>query len=628
MSQDVIQRHRDIYSIAQWAEGYFDVDERGRVVVFPTRNPADGRVDLFKLASECGKQNLNLPVLFRFGDILRDRVDTLCNAFERAKASYDYQAGYTAVFPIKVNQQRAVVEDILKFGEGRVGLEAVSKPELMAVLALAPAGSRIVCNGYKDREYLRLALIGQQLGHTVYVVVEKLSEVDALLREAREMGVRPTIGVRVRLATMGTSKWEHTGGEKSKFGLSAAQILELVDKLKAEDMIDCLELLHFHLGSQIGNLRDIQRGMKEAGRCFAELHAMQVPVKVMDVGGGLGVDYEGSRTRSASSTNYTVDQYANAIVRALSEICAECDLPHPHIITESGRAMTAHHAVLVTNVIDVESIPELIPERPHPDDNVVLHDLWEAYENLEGDPPLEMYQDAVYFHGEAQQLYVAGVLTLEQRAHAERMYHATCRRVRSLLKPDSRAHAETLADLNEKLADKYFINLSVFQSVPDAWAIDQIFPIMPIHRLDEPAHRRAMLQDLTCDSDGRIDWYVDEEDLEPTLLVHPIRKGEEYLLAFFMVGAYQEILGDLHNLFGDTDSVNVELDDGPDGYRVVRPEQGDTVEDVLRYVHYSPDDLITAYRKKIAAAGIDEAARGKYLRELEDGFKGYTYHEK
>ena len=624
---EVIQRHRDIYSIKLWSEGYFDIGENGSVVVYPTRNPKDGFVDLHRVATEMSKQGLNLPVLLRFGDILRDRVDTLCNAFKAAIDHYEYRGAYTAVYPIKVNQQRHVVRDIIKYGKARVGLEAGSKPELMAVLALAPAGSRIVCNGYKDREYLRLALIGQALGHTVYVVVEKLSEVDALLREAREMGIRPTIGVRVRLATMGTSKWEHTGGEKSKFGLSASQILELVDKLEKAGMLDCLELLHFHLGSQIGNLRDIQRGMREAGRCLAELHALGVKVKVMDVGGGLGVDYEGSRTRSASSTNYTVEQYAYAIVRSLNEICAECDLPHPDIITESGRAMTAHHAVLITNVIDVESIPEVPPEQPAPDDNVVLHDLWEAYSNPDNDPPLEVYQDAVYFNGEAQQLYVAGVLTLEQRSHAERIYHSACRKVRALLKPDSRAHAETLAELNEKLADKYFLNMSVFQSVPDAWAIDQIFPIMPIHRLAEPATRRAMLQDLTCDSDGRIDLYVDEEDLEPTLLVHPLRNGDDYLIAFFMVGAYQEILGDMHNLFGDTDSVNVELDK-ENGYRLRRAEQGDTADAVLRYVHYQPAAMILAYRRKIEGSGLDEARRAQYLKELEEGFKGYTYHEK
>jgi len=322
-TRDALQAARDIYNIARWGEGYFDINDQGQVLVYPTRNPADGHVNLFRLASEVGQYKLNLPVLFRFGDIIRDRVDTLCNAFAAAMEYHEYQARYTAVYPIKVNQQRVVVEDILLYGEGRVGLEAGSKPELMAVLAMAPAGARIVCNGYKDREYLRLALIGQQLGHHVYIVVEKLSEVDMVIREARDIGVTPLLGVRVRLSSMGTGKWATTGGEKSKFGLSAAQVLQMVEKLRGENMLGSLQLLHFHLGSQIGNIRDIQRGMREAGRALAELAGLGVAVKVMDVGGGLGVDYEGSRSRSACSTNYSVEQYAHAIVRSLWEICAE-----------------------------------------------------------------------------------------------------------------------------------------------------------------------------------------------------------------------------------------------------------------------------------------------------------------
>lgn len=627
MTRDALQAARDIYNIARWGEGYFDINDQGQVVAYPTRNPADGHVNLHKLATEVGKNNLCLPVLFRFGDILRDRVDTLCDAFTAAMEYHGYQARYTAVYPIKVNQQRSVVEDILKFGEGRVGLEAGSKPELMAVLALAPEGATIVCNGYKDREYLRLALIGQQLGHRVFVVVEKLSELDLYLREAREMGVKPTMGIRVRLSSMGSSKWRHTAGEKSKFGLSAAQILQAVDKLRAADMLDCLQLLHFHLGSQIGNIRDIQRGMREAGRALAELYQLGVKVQVMDVGGGLGVDYEGSRSRSSCSTNYSVEQYAHAIVRSLWEICAEYELPHPDIITESGRAMTAHHAVLITNVIDVESIPTLAPSAPTQDDPIILHDLWEGLESADSRTALEVYQDALYWIGEAQAMYTHGVLTLEQRARAEQLYHAICRKVRDALRPTSRAQREVLDEINEKLADKYFCNMSVFQSVPDVWAIDQVFPIMPVHRLEEPMTRRAILQDLTCDSDGRIEQYVDEEGLEATLAVHPLKKDEDYLLGFFMVGAYQEILGDLHNLFGDTDSVNVELDD-ENGYKLVRPEQGDTAVDVLKYVHFDTEELLARYQQKIAASSMRKDRRAQYLKELEDGLKGYTYLEK
>jgi arginine decarboxylase len=628
MSQNPIEVARELYNVLRWGDGYFDINTEGHVVVFPTRRREDGSVDLYRLASEVGKWGLNLPVLFRFGDILRDRVDRLCSAFDEAMQYHEYKGRFTPVYPIKVNQQQVVVQDILDHGTDRVGLEAGSKPELMAVLAYAPPGSIIVCNGYKDREYLRLALIGQQLGHRVYVVVEKLNELDLLLKEATEMGVKPTIGIRVRLASIGRGKWEHTGGEKSKFGLSTGQILEAVERLKQAQMLNALQLLHFHLGSQIANIRDVQRGMQEAGRCFAELAELGVNIRVMDVGGGLGVDYEGTRSRSSCSTNYSVPQYANSIVRALWEICEEYELPHPNIITESGRAMTAHHAFMITEVVDFESIPEKTPVMPAPDDPQILMDLWEDYENSEGRALLEVYQDALHLNSETQAMYTHGVLTLEQRARAEQIYHAICRRVRDSLKPTSRAQTEAIYEINEKLADKYFCNMSVFQSLPDVWAIDQIFPIMPVHRLEELPARRAVLQDLTCDSDGRIEQYVDEEEIETTMAVHAIQPGQPYYLGFFMIGAYQEILGDMHNLFGDTDSVNVELD--PDnGFRLVKPEQGDTVEQVLQYVHFEPADLVTRYRQKIDAAnGLDPAIRTQYLKELEEGLKGYTYLEK
>lgn len=628
MNSHPVQDAREIFNVLRWGDGYFDISDDGHVVVFPTRRREDGCVDLHRLATEVSRFGLNLPVLFRFGDILRDRVDRLCGAFAAAMAHHEYKAGYTAVYPIKVNQQRAVVEDILRHGEGRVGLEAGSKPELMAVLALAPASSTIVCNGYKDREYLRLALIGQQLGHKVYVVVEKPNELDLLLKEATEMRVKPTLGVRVRLTSTGRGKWEHTGGEKSKFGLSAVQILEAVERLRGAGMLSSLQLLHFHLGSQIANIRDVQRGMLEAGRCFAELAELGVNVRVMDVGGGLGVDYEGTRSRSSCSMNYSVEQYANTIVRSLWEVCADYELPHPSIITESGRAITAHHAVLVTEVVDLESIPDKQLAPPDTEDPQILTDLWEDYENIDNRSLLEVYQDALYWNGEAQTMYIHGVLTLEQRARAEQIYQAICRKVRDGLKPTTRAHSEAIFEIDEKLADKFFCNMSVFQSVPDVWAIDQVFPIMPVHRLNEPLTRRAVLQDLTCDSDGRIEQYVDEEELEATMPVHPMRSGEPYYLGFFMVGAYQEILGDMHNLFGDTDSVNVELD-ADNGYRLVKPEQGDTAEVVLRYVHFEPNDLLARYRGKIdAAVTLDISQRAQYLKELEAGLKGYTYLEK
>ena len=626
MTDETIKRVRDFFNIQRWGEGYFDIDRQGDMVVRPEGAGSDGEVNLMALTARAREEGLRLPILFRFGDVIGDRVKKLCAAFDQAMTHHEYSAPYTAVYPIKVNQQRSVVDDLLSHGGKRVGMEAGSKPELMAVLALAPEGATIVCNGYKDREYLQLALIGQQLGHKVYIVVEKLSELGQIVKLSKEMGVRPRLGARVRLTHASAGKWADTGGEKSKFGLMASQLLEAAETLAQADMLDSLELLHFHLGSQIGNIRDIARGMREAGRAFAEMHSLGVNIQVMDVGGGLGVDYEGSRSRSANSTNYSMDQYAHTIVRTLAEICGEYELPHPAIITESGRAMTAHHAVLVTNVIDHESIAEVEPEEPSLEDPMILHDLWEGFRNEDDRPALEIYQDALYWLSEAQTMYIHGVITLEQRARAERMYYAICRRVQKALNPTSRNQREIIDELNEKLADKYFCNFSVFQSLPDVWAIDQVFPIMPIHRLDEFPNRRAVLQDLTCDSDGRVEQYVDADGVESTLAVHGLKGDEDYLLGFFLVGAYQEILGDMHNLFGDTDSVNVERNDKGE-FELVRPEHGDRADEVLAYVHFEAAELLSRYRRKIAAADLDEDRQADYLAILEEGLSGYTYLE-
>ncbi|MHB1239446.1 MAG: biosynthetic arginine decarboxylase, partial [Gammaproteobacteria bacterium] len=445
--------------------------------------------------------------------------------------------------------------------------------------------------------------------------------------ESRALGVTPLVGVRVRLASIGAGKWQNTGGDKSKFGLSAAQTLEVVQRLDAAGLLGSLQLLHFHLGSQIANIHDIQRGAREAARCYAELRTLGVPLACVDVGGGLGVDYEGTRSRSFCSMNYTVQEYARNVVHTLWEVCAEQSLPHPDIITESGRAMTAHHAVLVTNVTDVECAPGIACDgAPGDDEPMILHDLWRALQGLSERSALEVYHDTAHWLAEAQSMYTHGVLDLAQRARAEQIYYATCWKVRPLLKPAIGAHRDVLDELNEKLADKYFCNLSVFQSLPDVWAIDQIFPIVPLHRLDEAPARRAVIQDLTCDSDGRIDHYVDRDGIETTLPLHACHPRESYLLGFFLVGAYQEILGDMHNLFGDTDSVNVVLtEDG--GYRLEEAQRGDTVDALLRYVHFEPEDLKERYRAKIQAAPLSAAQRTDYLEILEAGLEGYTYLE-
>ncbi|MBD3620285.1 MAG: biosynthetic arginine decarboxylase [Chromatiales bacterium] len=626
MTDWTLDRSRQLYGIDNWSGGYFTVNEAGHVAMRARRDAAPA-VDLYRLAGELREeQGLRLPALVRFEDVLHDRVDTLCSAFDQAMDEVDYRGGYTAVYPIKVNQQRSVVAQILAHGGSRVGLEAGSKPELLAVLALARPGGVIVCNGYKDREYLRLALLGRLLGQRIYIVVEKPSELELVIQEARDLGVRPLLGMRVRLASIGAGKWQNTGGEKAKFGLSAAQALRLLHRLREEDMLDCMGLLHFHMGSQIANIRDIQRGMREAARFYQELRRLGADIRVVDVGGGLGIDYEGTRSRHYCSMNYSVQEYARNIVRTLHETCEEHGLPHPEVFTESGRAMTAHHAVLITNVTDIERLGMDEPAPPtESGEPAILQDLWALYENAGGVSPTEVYHDAAHWLTEAQSMYAHGVFTLEQRARAEELYFAICRRLLEGMEGQSRVQREIRDELNEKLADKYFCNFSVFQSIPDVWAIEQIFPIMPLNRLEQRPTRRAVLQDLTCDSDGRIDRYVEDDGIEPTLPLHAVGPEEDYLIGIFLVGAYQEILGDLHNLFGDTDSINVALTD--DGYRLVEPEYGDTVDELLRYVHFDTDALLAALKDKVDALAIDADKRQLLVEELKAGLEGYTYLE-
>jgi arginine decarboxylase len=623
-----IQKARDTYNIAHWSNGYFDINERGELMCRPDPRSDHPGVNLHQLTREFAAQQLTLPVLVRFSGILQHRVDELCGAFDAAMAADSYKGRYTAVYPIKVNQQRSVVDALVAHGAERLGLEAGSKPELLAVLARSRPEGVVVCNGYKDREFIRLALIGKQLGQRVYIVVEKLAELELVIQEARALGVTPLLGVRVRLASIGAGKWQNTGGEKSKFGLSSAEVLRVVERLRAERLLDALQMMHFHMGSQIANIQHVQAGMREAARYYAELRALGVGVGVINVGGGLGVDYEGTRSRSFCSMNYSVSEYAHNIVHALREICAERHLPHPDIISESGRALTAHHAVLITNVLDVERAPGAeTPAAPAPDEPQIIRDLWQGLQSLASHPALEVYHDATHWLAEAQGMFNHGVLSLQQRARAEQIYFATCHGVRARLQAGTRAHRETLDELKEKLADKYFCNFSLFQSMPDHWAIDQIFPVLPLQRLNEEPARRAVLNDITCDSDGRIDLYVDGDGIETSLPLHAPKENEPYLLGIFMVGAYQEILGDMHNLFGDTDSVHVELSPGH-GYRLTQPRRGDTVDSALRFVHFNAEDLLADYRTKVSAATwLNAAQRATCLHELAAGLEGYTYLE-
>jgi arginine decarboxylase len=612
---------RDLYNIPYWGDGYFDVAPGGHLVVRPHRNGA--AIDLYELVRQLPAQGLALPVLLRFTGILHDRVDALTGAFGDAIKAQRYKGRYTAVYPIKVNQQRDVVEAIVRHGGERVGLEAGSKPELAAVLGLARPGATIVCNGYKDRAYLRRALIGQKLGHKVYIVVEKTSELPLLLEQAQALGVDPLVGLRVRLGNSASTQ-QNTGGEKAKFGLTAGQVLESVERLRQAGKLDCLRMVHFHLGSQVANVADIQAGMREAARYYVELRALGAPLDLVDVGGGLGVDYDGTRSRSFCSINYSLREYALNIVRTLKEVCRKAKQPEPDIVSESGRALTAHHAVLVTQVVDREGAPAQAPPAPGEDDPQVLHELHAALAAVDSRPPLECLHDARHFLGVAQSAYTHGLLNVVQRARAEAAYFAVCRAVVPRLDGSIRAHREALDELREKLAEKYFCNFSVFQSVPDVWGIDQVFPIVPIHRLDERPALRATLCDLTCDSDGRIEQYVDRGSVETTLPLHALQPGEPYLLGIFLVGAYQEILGDMHNLFGDTNAVNV-VEDGKGGWRFEDPEHGDRTDELLRYVHLEPEQLKRAYRDKLAASTIPEAERAALLAELEAGLSGYTY---
>ena len=597
------------------------------MTVHPDGNPKRS-LDLFQLAMDLSAQGVGLPLLLRFSDILRMRIQALAQQFAQAIAESGYTGGYTTVYPIKVNQQRHVIEEIVEFGTPHgVGLECGSKPELQAVLGISDSTRPIiVCNGYKDEEYLRLALTGQKLGHTVFVVIEQLSELDTFLKVADELAVVPTMGVRIKLATEGAGRWAKSGGERSKFGLSAMELMKLLDRLEAAGKKDILRLVHFHLGSQITDIKYIKAGLAELGRYYVELRKMGFGLTHVDVGGGLGVDYEGSRSTRAASMNYSMREYANDVVYTLGTLCRDDELPMPHIISESGRAITAHHSLLLVNVTDVESqidppIPELGPD-PHS----LLVELHDNLESIGVERAAEVHHDATFGKERAQELFASGVLSLRERAQAEQLYLATMNRLAQLIRAERADHPEVAADLDATLVDRYFCNFSVFQSLPDNWAIDQLFPIMPIHRLNEAPTRRGTIQDMTCDSDGVIDRFIGGRKGKPSLELHPVRDDEPYILGIFLTGAYQEILGDLHNLFGDTNAVHVRLTDT--GYEITDLVHGDTVTEVLNYVQFQAATLLTTFRRKVNnATGLSRQEANQFIADYVAGLEGYTYLE-
>ncbi len=626
-AQWTIRDAERLYNMAGWGLGYFRISPTGHVTVHPDGDEGRG-VDLYQIATDLNAQGVGLPLLLRFSDILHSRIAELAGRFREAREEFGYEGGYTTVYPIKVNQQRHVVQEIVEFGSPYgVGLECGSKPELMAVLGLNESTNHIVvCNGYKDEEFMRLALIGQQLGHKVIVVIEQLSELELLLHVADEMGVEPNVGVRIKLASEGSGRWAKSGGEKSKFGLSAVELVQLLDRLTAAGRQHLLKLVHFHLGSQITDIRTVKTGLEEVGRYYVELRKLGFGVEYVDVGGGLGVDYDGSRSTRPASMNYTMREYANDIVYTIGGICRTEEVPMPHLISESGRAITAHHALLLINVIDCErqdaSGAVVLPEEAHP----VLVEMKENLDEFSEDRVEEIFHDAIFAKERSREYFASGVFSLRDLAMAEQLYLRTLNRVSQAIEDDRASYPELAAHLDTALVDRYFCNFSLFQSLPDNWAIDHLFPVMPIHRLDEEPTRRGTIQDVTCDSDGVIDRFTGGRKGKPSLELHSWKEDEPYILGIFLTGAYQEILGDLHNLFGDTNAVHVRLKNG--GYEITDLVHGDTVTEVLTYVQFHASDLLATFRRKVAAApGLKRQEANAFIADYVAGLEGYTYLE-
>jgi arginine decarboxylase len=617
----------ELYNVPSWGAGFFSINAKGRIEVQPRLDGA--RIDLLELVQDLQQRGLRPPLLIRFSDILAARVRGLSNAFNRAISEYGYRGAYRGVYPIKVNQQRHVVEEIVEYGAAQgIGLEAGSKPELLIAMALCETpGALIICNGYKDKKYIETALLGQRLGRTPIIVVDRFHEVDLIVRVSQELGIRPHIGVRARLSTKGAGKWVESTGDRSKFGLTAVEIVEAVERLRAEGMLDCLELLHFHIGSQITAIRAHKDALREASRIFVGLHDLGATPRFVDAGGGLGVDYDGSSTNFHSSMNYSVQEYANDVVAFLQEACDARGVPHPDIVTESGRAMVAHHSVLIFDVLGVhEMLSGKAPEPVQETDHKVIKDLAEVYHGISQKNVQEAYHDSLQLKEEATTLFSLGLLDLRARARVEALFWSCCERILRITR-EMPYVPDDLEPLEKGLADTYYGNFSVFQSAPDHWAVKQLFPVMPIHRLDEKPTRRGVFADLTCDSDGKIDRFIDQRDVKETLPLHPFN-GNPYFIGVFLVGAYQEILGDYHNLFGDTDAVHVRL--GADGrYVVEHVVEGDSVSDVLRYVQYDRNPMIERVRRTIETAmrkgeiSLEESARLR--RRYEEGLSEYTY---
>ena len=625
-----IEDSAELYNIAGWGINYFSVNERGNVVVTPRKNGV--AVDLKELMDELQLRDVSAPVLIRFPDILDNRIEKISTCFKQAAEEYEYKGKNHIIYPIKVNQMRPVVEELISHGKKfNIGLEAGSKPELHAVIAInTDSDSLIICNGYKDESYIELALLAQKMGKHIFIVVEKLNEIPLIAKIAKRLKITPNIGIRIKLASSGSGKWEESGGDGSKFGLNSSELLEALAYLEKANMQDSLRLIHFHIGSQITKIRRIKTALREAAQFYVQLHSMGFKVEFVDIGGGLGVDYDGTRSSyNESSVNYSIQEYVNDSIATMVDAADKNDIPHPNIITESGRSLTAHHSILVFEVLETATLPEWDDnEEISEDDHELVKELYQIWDDLSQSRMLEAWHDAQQIREEGLDLFSLGMLTLKTRAQVERLYFSIAREIYQIAGRAKHA-PEELKQLSKLLPDKYFCNFSLFQSLPDSWAIDQIFPIIPIHRLDEKPDRTATLQDVTCDSDGKIDNFISNGNQSSYLPVHSMKKNEAYYLGVFLVGAYQEILGDLHNLFGDTNAVHISVD--KDGYKIEQMIDGETVAEVLDYAQYNAKKLVRTVETWVTSCvkqGSITVEEGKeFLSNYRSGLYGYTYLE-
>ncbi|MBF1421120.1 biosynthetic arginine decarboxylase [Hoylesella nanceiensis] len=630
MKKWTIEDSKELYNINGWGVSYFGINEEGNVYVSPSKDQT--RIDLKEVMNELALRDVTTPVLLRFPDILDNRIEQTASCFQKAKKEYDYKAENFIIYPIKVNQMQPVVEEIISHGRKfNLGLEAGSKPELHAVIAVqCQSDSLIICNGYKDQSYIELALLAQKMGKRIFIVIEKLNELEIIAKAAKKLNVKPNLGIRIKLASSGSGKWEESGGDASKFGLTSSELLEALRILDEKGLHNCLRLIHFHIGSQITKIRRIQTALREAAQFYINLHKMGYNVDFVDCGGGLGVDYDGTRSPSSeSSVNYTIQEYVNDCVYTFVDAANKNNIQHPNIITESGRSLAAHHSVLVIDVLETASLPRMSEEfEPTETDHQLVKDLYEIWDNLNPRSILEDWHDAEQIREEALDLFAHGIVDLKTRAEIEGMYWSICREINTLTKQLKHV-PEELRKMDKLLADKYFCNFSLFQSLPDSWAIDQLFPILPIQRLDERPTRNATLQDITCDSDGKIANFVTNRHISHVLPVHQPKKTEQYYLGVFLVGAYQEILGDMHNLFGDTNAVHISVKDGR--YHIDQIIDGETVEEVLDYVQYNPKKLVRQLEiwvaKSVKAGKISLEEGKEFLSNYRSGLYGYTYLE-